>query len=222
VDCERAREAISALVDGEDPGVLRAALDAHVDRCPACRAWHDDVTALARTTRVAPADPVPDLTAAIMAGAPPNPAAVSVSTGRHGEPKSPKAARAAGGVRARHARLALTFVGFFQLGLALPALLFGADVAASLHVAHELASWEVALGVGFLVAAARPARAYGMVPLVAVLVACLLSTTAFDVVDGHAGAAESLHAVELLGLAFLWLLARATTTTSVPPRLRPA
>jgi predicted anti-sigma-YlaC factor YlaD len=129
-------------------------------------------------------------------------------------------------VGARHARLALTFVGLFQLGLALPALLFGADVAASLHVAHELASWEVALGVGFLVAAARPARAYGMVPLVAVLVACLLSTTALDVVDGHAGAAESLHLVELVGLAFLWALARATATApatpSAPQRLRTA
>jgi predicted anti-sigma-YlaC factor YlaD len=205
VDCERAREAISALVDGEDPGVLRAAVDTHVDRCPACRAWHEDVTALARRTRVAPADAVPDLTAAILASATPRPSA-------------PR------GVGARHARLALTFVGLFQLGLALPALLFGADVAASLHVAHELASWEVALGVGFLVAAARPARAYGMVPLVAVLVACLLSTTALDVVDGHAGAAESLHVVELLGLAFLWSLARSTTppTTTTPSRLRAA
>jgi predicted anti-sigma-YlaC factor YlaD len=217
VECERAREAISALVDGEDPGVLRAAVDAHVDRCPACRAWHDDVTALARMTRVAPADPVPDLTAAIMAAA--ASPALSATIPAHGAGNWPKAA----GRGARHARLALTFVGLFQLGLALPALLFGADVAASLHVAHELASWEVALGVGFLVAAARPARAYGMVPLVAVLVACLLSTTALDVVDGHAGAAESLHAVELLGLAFLWSLARATTTaTTAPSRLRAA
>jgi predicted anti-sigma-YlaC factor YlaD len=219
VDCERAREAISALVDGEDPGVLLAAVDAHVDRCPGCRAWHDGVTALARRTRVAPADAVPDLTERIVAAAPP---AVSATHPAHGAANWPKAA--VGGV-ARHARLALTFVGLFQLGLALPALLFGADVAASLHVAHELASWEVALGVGFLVAAARPARAYGMVPLVAVLVACLLSTTALDVVDGHAGAGESLHAVELLGLAFLWLLARTTATTTgapTPPRLRAA
>jgi predicted anti-sigma-YlaC factor YlaD len=71
VDCERAREAISALVDGEDPGVLLAAVDAHVDRCPGCRAWHDGVTALARRTRVAPADAVPDLTERIVAAAPP-------------------------------------------------------------------------------------------------------------------------------------------------------
>lgn len=220
MDCERAREAISALVDGEDPGVLRAAVDAHVDRCPGCRAWHEDVTGLARATRVAPADPVPDLTDTILASA--NPRALSASSPAQSTGYWPKVRRRSA---ARHARLALTFVGLFQLGLAVPALLFGADVAASLHVAHELASWEVALGVGFLVAAARPARAYGMVPLVAVLVACLLSTTALDVVDGHAGAAESLHVVELLGLAFLWSLARATTAATAPttpPRLRAA
>jgi predicted anti-sigma-YlaC factor YlaD len=183
VECERLREAISARLDGEDPGVLPAAVDAHLRRCVACRAWEADVAALARTTRVAPADPVPDLTAPILARA------------RTRRPDD-----------ARHARLALTFVGLFQLGLALP-VLFGADVAASLHVAHELASWEVALAIGFLVAAARPDRAWGMLPLVGALVGCLLATTAADVVDGHAGAGETLHVLEVIGLGCLWVLA---------------
>lgn len=145
--------------------------------------------ALSRATRVAPADAVPDLTAAILTE-------LGVDRNRMGaDPR-----------RVRRARLALTFVGLFQLGLALP-VLFGADVAASLHVAHELASWEVALAVGFLVAAARPDRAWGMLPLVAALVACLVATTVADVVEGHAGSGESLHVLEVIGLACLWVLA---------------
>jgi hypothetical protein len=57
-------------------------------------------------------------------------------------------------------------------------------------------------------AAARPARAWGMLPLVAALVACLLATSVLDVSARNAGFGETTHALELAGLGFLWLLAR--------------
>ncbi len=34
--CEACREAISARIDGEDPGVPEEALEAHLAQCPAC------------------------------------------------------------------------------------------------------------------------------------------------------------------------------------------
>ena len=67
MDCDALREALSARLDGEDPGVDDAALDAHVAGCRACRAWAEDAAALHRLVRVRAADPVPDLTAAIRA-----------------------------------------------------------------------------------------------------------------------------------------------------------
>ena len=39
MECDRAREAISARIDGEDPGVPGGALEAHLAGCDACRNW---------------------------------------------------------------------------------------------------------------------------------------------------------------------------------------
>ena len=76
-------------------------------------------------------------------------------------------------------------------------------------MAHELGSWDVALAVGFLFAAWRPARAWGMLPLVAALVVCLLGTTSVDLADGHAHVARELtHVLEVVGLGCLWPLGR--------------
>jgi predicted anti-sigma-YlaC factor YlaD len=38
MECDRAREAVSARIDGEDCGVLGAALVAHLPGCAGCRA----------------------------------------------------------------------------------------------------------------------------------------------------------------------------------------
>ena len=109
-----------------------------------------------------------------------------------------------------------------QLAAAMPGLLLGEDAGASVHVAHELGSWDVALAVGFLFAAWRPARAWGMLPLVAALVGCLVLTTGLDVADGHARLAhEAAHILEVAGLAVLWVLARPSRPPRAP-RLRTA
>jgi predicted anti-sigma-YlaC factor YlaD len=39
MDCDRAREAISARIDGEDPGVPGDAIEAHLETCASCRGW---------------------------------------------------------------------------------------------------------------------------------------------------------------------------------------
>lgn len=63
-------EALSALIDGEDPGMDRAVLDSHATRCADCRRFRAGAEALSRRVRVRPAEAVPDTTAAILAALP--------------------------------------------------------------------------------------------------------------------------------------------------------
>ena len=72
--CEQIREALSARLDGEAAEPDDAAVDAHLDTCPACAAWSQELTVLHRMVRVREAEAVPDLTAAILAAAPGAPA----------------------------------------------------------------------------------------------------------------------------------------------------
>ena len=71
VDCSTCREALSARFDGEDEGMPATEVNAHLETCADCQAWHEAATALTRTLRVRPATPVPDLTAEILDAAPP-------------------------------------------------------------------------------------------------------------------------------------------------------
>jgi len=96
-----------------------------------------------------------------------------------------------------------------QMLLALPVLLLGRDAGAPVHIAREVGSFDFALGVGFLFVGWRPARAYGMLPLVATLVACLGVSTAVDLARGTATLlGESAHLLDLFGLASVWELAK--------------
>jgi hypothetical protein len=137
------------------------------------------------------ADDVPDLSAAIVAAAP---------------------AMAPSRLQAWMAspwRVGLVGVALVQLAIAVPALILESDPLPPTHLAHELSAVDLALAVGFLAAAARPARAWGMLPLVAAVVACLFVTAGIDVADGRVAASgEVSHVLEVLGLLFLWRLAR--------------
>ena len=189
--CDTIREALSARIDGEDPGIDGEVLDVHLRTCRACERWTEELTALHRMVRVREAEPVPDLTTAILASAPsPEPAVPWPA-----EPVSV-------------ARWALFAVGLTQLVLAGPALLLGQDPGATVHVARELGAFDVALAVGLLVAAWQPERAWGLLPLAAALALVIGVTAAVDVVQGRAGSlGEVHHLLELAGLAFLWRVA---------------
>jgi predicted anti-sigma-YlaC factor YlaD len=65
MDCKACREAISALLDDEDPGTDPTLVDAHLVGCAACRADAAQASRLQGWLR--PAEPVPDLTRAILA-----------------------------------------------------------------------------------------------------------------------------------------------------------
>ncbi len=117
--CDTFREALSARLDGEAPGIEEGTIDEHLGTCPACAAWSDEVATLHRMVRVREAEVVPDLTAAILSSAP-----VPVRRSPLAEVISP-------------ARWALFVVALTQLVLAAPALLLGKDAGASVHVARE-------------------------------------------------------------------------------------
>ena len=189
MDCTDARTAISARLDGEDPPSAAPALDTHLRTCADCREFQTVTAAVHRRLRLRPAEPVPDLSASIVAAIGP------ADDGR------------IAGLRA-----GLAAVAVVQILIALPALILGDDAGLPAHTARHLGSFAVALGIGFLVAAWRPERVGGVLPLTAALVLCLLLTSGVDVVSSRANALSELggHATELVGLGLLWLLERET------------
>lgn len=193
MDCTDLREALSARLDDEDPGVDIGRLDAHLAGCPGCTAYARQIGVLHRMTRVRTAEAVPDLSAAIVAALP-----------------GAARARSPFGERISVARWALFVVALTQLVLAAPALLLGEDSGATVHVARELGSFDVALAVGWLVAAWQPARAWGLLPVAAALGLVMGGTAILDVVDGTASTlGEAHHLLDLAGVALLSIVARA-------------
>lgn len=202
--CEPIRTAISAELDGEEPPLPRSVVDAHLFDCARCRDYEAEARRLHRRFRIAAADAVPDLTEPVLAAI--------------GEPAAP--ARAVDD-RTQLLRWCLALIALVQLGLALPALLLG-DSGTPLHVARHLGSFTLALGAGMLYVAWRPRVAGPLLPVVAVLVACLVGTSVVDVALGNAAASgEVAHVPEVAGLVAVWCLARRASdaTDPVPPVL---
>ena len=188
MDCDIARTAISAQLDGENLGVEAVDLDDHLERCTSCRAFARDAESMHRGVRLARAPSVPDLTAPILA-----------SIGSESPPHV---------THKRALRATLAIVAGVMIVAALPALLLGDDAGLPVHAARHIGSFDLALAVGFLFAAWRPSRLPGLLPVATALVACLVATSVLDVLDGSTAAlTEVQHAVEVVGLAAAWLLA---------------
>lgn len=186
MNCDICRDALSAQLDGEDPGIEMSRLQLHLSGCPGCRAFAEGAVTLHRATRLRPAEPVPDLVGQVLA---------RVATPHRSRPE--------------WARYALFAVALTQLLIALPALLFGDSLGASVHIARELGSWDVALAVGLVYAAWRPERANGLLPFAAALAGTMMLTALLDVVSGReALLAESHHLLEVAGLVLLVVLAQ--------------
>lgn len=197
--CSQIREAISARLDGEEPGVPEPQIGAHLADCGACCAFAEEARALHRAARVTPAPAVPDMTPRVLA------AIGADRTDAAGDPG-----------RTLALRLALAVLAAVQIGLAVPELL-GADNGVAVHNSRHLGSFALALAVAFLYAAWRPARVAGLLPVLAVLAVCLIGTSVLDVVGGRtAPLTEAGHVTELAGLLAVWLLAPSRAR---PPRM---
>jgi predicted anti-sigma-YlaC factor YlaD len=202
--CDDVRVDLSARLDGEITKLPAYALDAHLSGCAGCRDWLARAEHVTRHARLRPAE-VPDLTAPILA---------AVAVQRQADQIEQRAA--ARGVR-QILRLAVAIAAAVQLLLALP-VLFGVGVDP--HASREMASFDIALAVGFALAAWRPERARAFVPVAFVLAACLATTSLLDISDGATHLAhETGHLAALVQALLLWALSRRDPKeTQVPPR----
>jgi predicted anti-sigma-YlaC factor YlaD len=184
MDCEQARLFVSVSLDGESFGDEELRLHEHLSACAACRRFAGDAEALHRLVRVAPAEPVSDLTAAILAGA-----------------QLPEAARPG-----RALRLGLVAIALVQVLLSLPTLFGGA-----VHTQH-LAAFDLALAIGFLWVAAHPRRALaGFLPIGTALVVFCAGLSLSDAVSGNGETARAVtHSIAVLGMIGAWLLEAQT------------
>lgn len=206
-DCSEIREAISADADGESPNIPPRQVARHLDRCAGCRSWAESVQLVHRAIRVQPAEPVPDLSAAI----------VEQALGHDGRRRP--APLPSVGQPVSSWRWALFAVALTQLLLAGPALLLGDGAGDAVHAARELGAFDVALAIGLLVAAWQPARAWGLLPVAAALAVVMAGTAVLDVFDGSASTSgESHHVLDLAGVALLWLVARDEQRPATLPR----
>lgn len=213
MNCTRCREALSASADEEASAVGADAVDRHLRDCAACEAFARRLRAVGSAAPDAWAaavgqqrTPSADLTAGVVA-----------RLGRE---------RLIGEPRDRPARppisiwqMALAALGIGQCLAALPVLVATTN-ADALHANHDLGAVELALGACFLLAALRPRRAAGFVPLLAAVVACLTAVAIADVGGGHIAASSELpHLVDVLGLVLLVAVARRRPAPVLRPGL---
>jgi predicted anti-sigma-YlaC factor YlaD len=208
MECDRVREAISARIDGEDPGVPDGPIEAHLATCADCRGWQQRAHAMTRRARLGGRFLEQggrfleqDLTARVLAAIPPEPA---------------RRRRVAwGGGMAR--RTGLAAVAAAQLAITIPLLILGHDHDAGLHAAHELGSFDLALAIAFAVGAVRPALSAGLAWPCAIAAAGLAGTAIVDLIAGQTfGADEAQHLVAVAGAALLCWQARTVNGPAEP------
>jgi len=208
VDCDVAREALSARIDGEREPVPALRVDEHLASCASCREWHVRVVEQTQQLRR-------------LAGR------SQVSAVAQPRNRTPAGARYRAWATVAWQRWALGVVGVIQIGLA-AAQGSGADVGMPAHgheamtgghLLNESTAWSAALGVAMVVAALRPAAASG---LAAVLVVFSLVLAGFVISDAASGAvtvARLLSHLPVLAGAILALLVwRAARPTEPEPR----
>jgi predicted anti-sigma-YlaC factor YlaD len=196
--CARAREASSARLDGEDDDADRALLATHLPRCAACREHADRLAAATRHARLAPSATVPDLSSTIVREA--GDALVGRATARR--------------ERLGQLRAVLTLAGLVQVVLAVASL-----PASGAHSGRDLAALELALGASFLVAAARPHLARGLVPVIALVALASLGTVVLEIAaGGTALLGELTHLVPVVALPVTRAIADHGDRPAPPPR----
>jgi predicted anti-sigma-YlaC factor YlaD len=184
MDCDKIRAAISAQIDGEEPGLPSDVIAAHLAGCAACARWQGRAHTVTRRVRLGGSFLDHDLTAGVLAAVPPaDPTRLRLRLAQRG---------------------ALIALALAQVAIAAPMLFLGHDHDAGVHAAHELGSFNLALAIAFAVGAIRPALSAGLAWPCGIAAAGLVTTAITDLVGGQAiGADEAQHLVALAGAALL-------------------
>jgi predicted anti-sigma-YlaC factor YlaD len=187
MQCDRWQDALSAMADGEEPGVDARLVQRHLTTCAPCRSFGDAID----DGRRAVVRRVPD-----MADLPRRVSRLNAVADR---------ASRWGVLRAL-----LVVVGVEVMVVSVPSLV------ADAHDARHLGAFTIAYGVALLVVAARPARARTVLPVAAVLAGALAITAVVDLVRGAVPLVnETTHVPELISLVLVWMLAAPTTAPPV-------
>lgn len=209
--CSLVREALSAIFDGEDPGVDVVDVRAHVVGCRDCAAYEERLQPL-HAGVFAALPQSPDLVARVVRARVPA-----------WEVLLRLAVAACGG-----AELLTSLISLTQPGGA-------ADNHGSPHATHESVAFTVALCIGLIVAAVRPRLAASYLPIIGVATLLNVVWSAVDIEDGEISLGhETDHVALILGAVLLLLLAIGTAgrgrgwrlprwhsrPTPPPPRIR--
>lgn len=197
--CQDCRVALSAVIDGEEPSVPEEPLARHLDGCAPCRRWREAAIELTRAARLSVVRDTPDRTVPLL---------TALAADRH--------RREAWAGRRAWLRVALVATGvLLALISAQGVFVDHPTMHANHHPAHEVGSFEVALAAGFVFAAWRPSRAWGMLPLAGLVVGLMTLTTGLDLAAERTTApAEAAHLLLLCGLACMWGLSRGGPGTA--------
>lgn len=166
MDCDTAREALSARIDGEREPIPAARVDEHLLGCDSCRQWQAAAVEQTQLMRR-------------LAGR------SQLSAVRSAPDRQPPRMR---GPSVSWPRWALGAVGVVQLGLAiaqgLGAHLGVPHAATAGHVLNESTAWSAALGVVMIAAAVRPVVAGGLTWVLGAFAAFLML---YEITDTEAG-----------------------------------
>ncbi|MEP4590901.1 MAG: hypothetical protein ABJ381_03795 [Ilumatobacter sp.] len=195
MECDAAREVLSAQLD-QEAGVHEVAVaNRHLGRCAGCSQWWASVGTVTRTLRVRSAERVPDIA-------------------------TPALARS-GNVRRwpyQSARASLAVLAVIELVFALTGVLAGRD-ASPIHDSQHLGAFGAAFAAAVLLAAWRPGRARGLMPLALTLGIAIPVFAIIDLVNENLTTGGGIHHVaQMVGLALVWLV---STHPTAPAPVRP-
>lgn len=203
VECEVARDALSARIDGEREPVPAARVDEHLDGCAECRVWFDGVTVQAASLRRLAQRPVV---------LPP-----------HNHGRVTRTSR----LRLSWRRWTLLGVGVVQIAVgSVQALGFSVGLShdhgmgSGGHLLNESTAWSITLGVVMIGAAVWPSAAAGLAGVLSVFVGVLTAYVIADAMSGAVTAARVLtHLPVVLGAVLAILVWRHTTSPRPEARI---
>lgn len=222
MDCEVAREALSARIDGERELVPSARVDEHLTECRECCAWHASAVEMARLLKVRPSMHTPDLTKDILQQA-----------GIQAQQQRAHRVRdwISGGM---HLRAVLVTIGLAQTALGL-AQVFGVHFGmlaghahstdgmtaapdTSAHLFNESTAWNIAIGIALVVAGVRTRTVSGLVPILSVFVMVLTGFVISDAISGQVTVSRiASHLLVVAGLAAVVAANRHFRQQGTPP-----
>ncbi|WP_041781831.1 zf-HC2 domain-containing protein [Mycolicibacterium chubuense] len=189
MNCEVAREALSARIDGEREPVPAARVDEHLANCPQCRTWLEQATMQSATLKRLAQPPT------VLAAAPPRRAPAMRTSRRYW----PRSALAGVGV----AQIALGAAQAFGWSAGLSG---GHGMTAGGHLFNESTAWSIALGVVMIGAALRPGAAAGLASVLSVFAGVLAVYVTADAISGAVTASRIVSHLPLVLGAVLAIL----------------